>query len=218
MARCAQCRVGDSHPRHPSTVCGVCGIEDGTVNPSGIPRCDTCRLKRPDGSRRRQSKVCQGCGRRYTTTGGNNSCASCLHQQSKHPCADCGEPVDARAEVCRSCWGKRHGGANASAWKGGRVTKTVHGYVLIAARWHPRAKKSAGYYMREHVIVMEKKIGRLLLPGENVHHRNGVRHDNRPENLELWVVSQPAGQRASDLLDWARTIIDVYGPLERVLG
>lgn len=58
---------------------------------------------------------------------------------------------------------------------------------------------------------MEQKLGRHLLPGENVHHLNGVRDDNRPENLELWVTAQPAGQRPEDLVAWAHEILRRYG-------
>jgi hypothetical protein len=51
---------------------------------------------------------------------------------------------------------------------------------------------------------------RALKVNENVHHLNGVRHDNRPENPELWVRSQPPGQRIPDLVIWAQRFIEEY--------
>lgn len=97
-------------------------------------------------------------------------------------------------------------GADNHQWKGGRVIRG--GYVYRKVYEHPR--RSTGGYVAEHTLVMEEMIGRYLERDENVHHRNGVKDDNRRENLELWVRSQPAGQRASDLLEWAHAIIERY--------
>lgn len=57
---------------------------------------------------------------------------------------------------------------------------------------------------------MEEILGRELRKDEEVHHRNGQRLDNRPENLELWLRSHPKGQRVADLLPWAREIVERY--------
>ena len=73
---------------------------------------------------------------------------------------------------------------------------------------HPRAQASP--YVFEYILVAEELLGRFLEPGESIHHRNGVRDDNRPENLELWTRPQPSGIRVRDAIEWARAILDRY--------
>ncbi len=101
-----------------------------------------------------------------------------------------------------------------SAYGTGRQVKD--GYVRVSAHDHPDAD-SRGYAL-EHRLVMEQVLGRRLLPFETPHHRNGDRGDNRPANLELWASSQPKGQRAIDLLEWAEEIVALYGPERGLLA
>lgn len=96
-------------------------------------------------------------------------------------------------------------------WKGGRILG-VDGYVKIYAPNHP--SKENGKYILEHRLVMEEHLGRFLENEETVHHKNGIRDDNRLENLELWASKHPPGQRVKDLLKYAREIIEEYGEEE----
>ncbi len=99
-------------------------------------------------------------------------------------------------------------GRKSPGWRGG-TTKSTSGYVLVQMPHHPAAQVAG--YVPEHRLVMEKAIGRALLSEETVHHINGVRSDNRAENLELWTSRQPRGQRVADLVAWAEEILSLYG-------
>jgi len=78
-------------------------------------------------------------------------------------------------------------------WKGGEIVR--RGYAYVYNPDHPSLENSTGKYVRRCRLVMEKELGRELEDWEQVHHKNGVRDDDRPENLETWILSHPAGYR-----------------------
>ena len=121
-------------------------------------------------------------------------------------------------ERCTSpgCTRKHHAGGlcqghAAAGWRGqplrplGSEGRWVDpkGYVFIRCPdpHHPNAKSTPGW-IAEHVRVMSQVLGRPLRKGESVHHRNNIKHDNRPENLQLWHTHQPKGASVKETVRW----------------
>lgn len=157
--------------------------------------------------------TCRNCGKLWDR--GNRkgfTCQTCYSRirRAKLKCPICGGPMGSRkSKTCRACYkpepkkGKQNG-----HWIDG-TTRHTKGYSYRRQPDHPRAYNG---YVLEHIVVMEEMIGRPLLPKETVHHKNGIKGDNRPENLELWASSHHPGQRVSDLVEYAVQILMTYAP------
>ena len=147
-------------------------------------------------------RTCRTCGRGFRPSSRHHDCPAC---RSRDHCA-CGDPKQVKASSCWACWlrGGQVGSANHN-WKGGR-TKHHAGYLMVRMPDHPRARTQG--YVFEHILVMEARLGRMLFADESVHHKNGIRDDNSPENLtlgptparpasELWTRSRGRGKSST---------------------
>jgi len=107
------------------------------------------------------------------------------------------------------CSTNRSRGVKHYRWKGGR-SDNGNGYISVLKPDHPNAWKNG--YVGEHIIVMSEHLGRPLRKGETVHHKNGVKNDNKIKNLELWKKAHVPGQRLSDQINWAIELLKEYAP------
>jgi hypothetical protein len=124
-------------------------------------------------------------------------------------CDECGEVffcANLRSRFCCiECRGKSMSGEKSPFWKGGR-SKIWSGHMQISVPKEYPGRNARGTVL-EHRYVMERHLGRSLEKWETVHHKNGIRDDNRIENLELWASEHTHGQRIDDILQW---VVDFY--------
>lgn len=179
--------------------CHKCGATEN-LSTTGRAVCTDCRQ-----SGVLKERECKDCSEPFSTRNNSTVCSTCKHLRQKarvnRRCPKCGVMIDYRARYCGTCLPRNP----SNAVPVGHKRTESNGYVEV---------KTPNGWMREHVHIMEQHLGRQVIIGETVHHKNGVRNDNRIENLELWAKAQPTGARARDLLAWAHEIIDRYEGLD----
>lgn len=162
-------------------------------------RCHGCKQTLNLSAFAKNQKMCRQCRKeRYAI---NNYSAG-------KRCRDCNKPQvnTAMTGQCNQC-------RAAEKRRNAKETRYINaqGYAVLTGHYDHPNRQQRGQIL-EHVFVMAQKLGRPLVTGENVHHINGVRDDNRPENLELWSRSQPPGQRIADKVEWAKELLSLYEP------
>jgi hypothetical protein len=113
-------------------------------------------------------------------------------------CPECGGKKARYSPRCRKC------SAPKADDRGYLWGKNRAGYIRSTNR--PDGKE-----VLQHRVIFEEFLGRPLKNSENIHHINGVRDDNRLENLELWSTAQPSGQRVDDKIAWCIEFLASYG-------
>jgi len=152
-------------------------------------------------------RICNMCKRKFDPSSKHRNCPSCRYHASKTIlCYVC--KTHNHSPKYKSC--QRCTNSLKPEYGTGRY-KRPNGYIMVFQKGHPRASKN---YVFEHIVVMEKHLGRYLTLDENVHHKNGVKDDNSIKNLELWIKPQPAGIRAKDALNWAKRTVALYQPIQ----
>lgn len=134
----------------------------------------------------------------YVRRGGDVWCRPCNTRRMQEKARGAPHKVGCDCPQCRTKhqWGERN-----PSWRGGRQ-RSPQGYILVNLPPDHRFREMGQTNNRvvfEHRLVMAEYLGRPLIRRETVHHRNGIKDDNRIENLELWVGNHGKGQRVEEL-------------------
>lgn len=204
---CKKCYFQEYHKRTyelKKRSCGICGSD---LTGLKIVKCETCL----------NECKCVDCGKIFLAKAKSKRCTTCFYHwyKEKHP---------ENAEKCKQKSNKIFSDKRKKEIRIGRNVSTdailrgigpreegyinKRGYRLICTR-----DSLTGEYRRvyQHVLLMEEKLQRRIIAGETVHHKNGIRDDNRIENLELWNKAQPAGQRVEDRIEYYIEFLAQYG-------
>jgi hypothetical protein len=158
-----------------------------------MKKCFTCQIKKPFDAFHK-NKAMKG--------GLDSNCKKCCNMHKKDLC-QCGNLKHKTAKICRNCMYEIN---NEKAQ--GNKHKTKQGYISVFNSNHPYSTKQG--YIMEHRLVMETYLGRYLTKDETVHHLNGIKDDNRIENLELWIKPQPSGVRVKDEIKRCQAFLEKY--------
>lgn len=140
---------------------------------------------------------CQECGNKFEAKRSDAQyCSECqtvrrkeylrnYDRNRKDSCPSCGAQKGIRAKFCLPCENKtrvkRYEGKSNPNWREGRSRGA--GYINVRIKTGSPGKGKGAFYRGEHIVVWEQTHGKPLPKGWVVHHLNGVKDDNRPENL-----------------------------------
>jgi len=156
-------------------------------------------------------RVCWVCSKNFATRIPNQkACNDCqkkrlqiwYHKKRFILCPSCGKPMfkKSKSKMCRACYKKYAVGEQSPAWRGGK--RYLNGYVEVLCHGHHRAHKNG--YVMEHIKVWEDFYAKPLPDGWIIHHLNGIKDDNRIENL----LAVPRAEHSPSTLP--HIILDAY--------